>query len=286
MDRRAFIGTAAAIGLFAMLDAGVGRVADRSLAYHLFLPSGDGQKPLLVMVHGVSTDPATLIELTARRAAEHRTPLMAPDFHGDELEGYQRLGDSELPLLAARALANALAEAARRLGNAPGPVNLMGFSGGGQFVHRFALFFPQLVRRLVIGAPGWYTYLDADEPYPYGTGASRARGDHEPNVPEFLKIPKLVAVGERDVERDDQLRTGRVDEQGRNRLERARRWVAHVNTLSSRAGLGERAALAVLPRTGHSVSQAMRQGGLAQRMFDFLEDAPPTAAAERSPRRE
>ncbi|HEX8641674.1 MAG TPA: hypothetical protein VF704_11045 [Allosphingosinicella sp.] len=286
MDRRAFIGTATALGLFAMLDAGVGHVADRRLAYHLFLPSGDAQRPMLVMVHGVSTDPATLIELTARRAAEHHTPLMAPNFHGDELEGYQRLGDAELPLVAARALERALSEAARRLGMTPGPVDLMGFSGGGQFVHRFALFFPQLVRRVVIGAPGWYTYLDDSEGYPYGTGASPARGELAPNVAEFLKIPKLVAVGERDVERDDQLRTGRVDEQGRNRLERARRWVAHVNGLSARAGLGERVALAVLPRTGHSVTQAMRQGGLAQRMFEFLDDTPPAAAAEPATRRE
>ncbi|MDQ4086514.1 MAG: hypothetical protein M3177_00640 [Pseudomonadota bacterium] len=261
-------------------------MADRSLAYHLFLSSGDAEKPLLVLVHGVSTHPATLIELTARRAAEHRTPLMAPDFHADELEGYQRLGDSELPLVAARALERALVEAARRLGRPAGPVDLMGFSGGGQFVHRFALFFPQLVRRLVIGAPGWYTYVDDDEPYPYGTGASRARGELEPDVAEFLKIPKLVAVGERDIERDDQLRTGRVDEQGRNRLERARRWVAHVNTLSSQAGLGERARFVALPRTGHSVSQAMRQGGLARRMFEFLDDTPPAAAAGGSDRRE
>jgi pimeloyl-ACP methyl ester carboxylesterase len=282
MDRRAFIGTAAAIGLFAMLDAGVGRVAERSLAYHLFLSSGEPGRPLLVMVHGVSTHPATLIELAARPAAEHRTPLMAPDFHADELEGYQRLGDSELPLLAARALENALAEVAHRPGIPAGKVDLMGFSGGAQFVHRFALFFPQLVRRAVIAAPGWYTYLEGDEPYPYGTGASRARGGLEPNVAEFLKIPKLVAVGERDVERDRQLRTGRVDGQGRNRLERARRWVDHVNRLSSRAGLGERAALAVLPRTGHSVSQAMRQGGLAERMFEFLGDEPAATVPESS----
>lgn len=286
MDRRAFIGTAAAIGLFAMLDAGVGRVAERSLAYHLFLSSGDAQRPLLVMVHGVSTHPATLIELAARRAAEHRTPLMAPDFHAEELEGYQRLGDSELPLLAARALENALVDAARLPGIPAGPVDLMGFSGGAQFVHRFALFYPQLVRRIVVAAPGWYTYLDGDEPYPYGTGASSARGGLEPNVAEFLKIPKLVAVGERDVERDRQLRTGRVDEQGRNRLERARRWVEHVNTLSSRAGLGERTSLAVLPRTGHSVSQAMRQGGLAHRMFEFLGEETTGTAPESSNRSE
>lgn len=272
IGRRGFIVAAGALALVAPHGSGGQRVAEQALDYHLFLPSGRRRGPLLVLVHGVSTRPATLIELMASEAAERRTALMTPDFHDEEFDNYQRLGSAREPLESARALVAALGEAAGRIGAAPGPVDLMGFSGGAQFVHRFALFFPHLVRRLVIAAPGWFTMIDDGQPYPYGTAPSPVSEGLKPETAAFLRLPKLVAVGADDTERDAQLRTGRVDRQGRNRLERARNWVAHANAEAAKRGLGRNARLEVLPRTAHSVAQAVRRGGLAEKMFDFLAD--------------
>jgi pimeloyl-ACP methyl ester carboxylesterase len=278
-SRRGFIGAASALALIAPRSSGGKNVAGPPLKYHLFLPASDSAKPLLVLVHGVSTKPETLIELLAVDAAEHGRPLMTPDFDDDVFDEYQRLGSSKAPLESARALVAALGQAFTRIGRPQAPVDLMGFSGGAQFVHRFGLFFPKMVRRLVISSPGWYTWLDEKEPYPYGVAPSAQSENLTPDVAAFLRLPKLVTVGEDDTKRDVQLRTGRADAQGRTRLERARHWVDHVNEQAERRG-GVRTRLEVLANTPHSVTRAVRKGGLGRKMFNFLEgEAPPLLPA-------
>jgi pimeloyl-ACP methyl ester carboxylesterase len=279
INRRGFIAAAGALALIAPQSSGGRRVAAPPLKYHLFLPAADTRRPLLVLVHGVSTEPETLVELLAVEAAKHGRPLMTPHFADDAFDEYQRLGPATSPLESARALVTALNEAFDRIGAPQAPVDLMGFSGGAQFVHRFGLFFPKLVRRLVIAAPGWYSWLDPDEPYPYGIGPSAASENLAPDVAAFLRIPKMVAVGEDDTKRDRQLRTGRVDAQGRNRLERARKWVAHINEQAERRG-GVRTRLEVLPDTHHNVTRAVRRGGLGTKMFKFLDGEAPPAASD------
>lgn len=250
-----------------------------ALAFHLFSPPSERPRPLLVTVHGVSTHPMTMIELMARAAADHGTSLMAPHFDDERFDDYQRLGSAPQPLQSADALAATLAGASQRTLSSAGKIDIMGFSGGAQFAHRFALFFPQLVRRVVIVSPGWYTFLDGKEPFPYGIGPAPLSRDRIPDLDAFLRIPKLVAVGELDTRRDAQLRRGRADAQGWTRLERAQRWVAHINEQSVQRGISARATLEMLPRTGHSVTEAVRKGGLADKMFSFLRhEAAPAAS--------
>ncbi len=81
--------------------------------------------------------------------------------------------------------------------------------------------------------------LDADRPYPYGS-ADAATGEPMCCIEAFLALPILVMVGELDTSRDDGLRTStRLDRvQGENRLQRALRWVDHLE--SEGAGLDGR----------------------------------------------
>ena len=47
--------------------------------------------------------------------------------------------------------------------------DMIGHSAGGQFIHRFLLFHDSpYVDRAVVGAPGWFTFPDPSQPYPYG----------------------------------------------------------------------------------------------------------------------
>jgi len=212
-----------------------------------------------------------MIELMARAAARHETSLMAPHFADERFDDYQRLGSASRPFQSADALAAVLADAGRRTLSSAGKIDIMGFSGGAQFAHRFAMFFPQLVRRVIIASPGWYTYLDRGEPFPYGIGPSEQSLNRMPDVDAFLRIPKLVAVGQLDTRRDAQLRRGKADAQGRTRLERAQRWVAHINEQSVQRGISARATLETIPGARHSVTEAVRRGGLADTIFSFLE---------------
>ncbi|KAJ5256924.1 hypothetical protein N7478_013028 [Penicillium angulare] len=45
---------------------------------------------------------------------------------------------------------------------------LFGFSGGGQFVHRFAYLYTERLKAVVCGAPGSKTFPDDTKPYPQG----------------------------------------------------------------------------------------------------------------------
>jgi poly(3-hydroxybutyrate) depolymerase len=55
----------------------------------------------------------------------------------------------------------------------PGPLHLSGYSGGGQFVHRFMLVHPGRVARVAVGAAGWYTFPDPALDWSIPAGSSR-----------------------------------------------------------------------------------------------------------------
>lgn len=237
---------------------------------HLYMPARP-RHPLLVLVHGLSTPPERLIEYAIGHAARHGVPLLAPDFSAVEFAGYQRLKGRGDGLGAARALRYAAETVIVRHGLASQRFDLMGFSAGAQFAHRFALHFPLLIRRLIVASAGWHTYLDRALDYPLGV-KSDAGAPSDEDLDAFLGLPILVAAGEKDIERDKHFRTDpEMDRrQGQNRLERARGWFEHLAEETLKRGLQDRRALHILPNSGHSLKQAVREGGLMDRSFDFL----------------
>jgi len=125
-----------------------------------------------------------------------------------------------------------------------------------------------------------YTYLLDGRPFPHGAGPSEHSGGRAVDVEAFLRIPMHVLVGERDVERDDSLRTGQsIDRrQGRDRLTRALRWMDHLEEAAHRRGLPPVVSFDLLTDTGHSFSDAVNRGCLLERTFTFL--YPPNATAD------
>ena len=72
---------------------------------------------------------------------------------------------------------------------------MAGFSGGGQFVHRFFYLHPDRLKSLSIGAPGNATYLDQSRPWPLGISditdrfdGARIELDRLKNVPVQMYI--------------------------------------------------------------------------------------------------
>lgn len=119
----------------------------------------------MVVVHGNGRNGGRAFRTFLPAAMDARVPLLVPTFSRDRFPRYQVLGGASGPLAAARALLATLDDAAD-LGLAVGQVDLVGYSGGAQFVHRFAMLEPARVRRAVVVAAGWYTYLDPDRPFP------------------------------------------------------------------------------------------------------------------------
>lgn len=246
---------------------GVGDVSPSELTAHCFSPATRIRETPLVAIHGRRTNPAHMLRALRPYAALTGTVVIAPDFRGAAFKGYQTLRSSLGDLGAAQALERLLERLRPELVLPRGPLDLIGYSAGAQFAHRFALMFPDRVRRLVTAAAGWYTSLDPRLPFPHGL-AGEALG----RLPQFLEIPVMVAVGDLDVHRDGGLRSepGLDARQGANRRERALRWSREVRSAAADRGIPSRLELAILGGVGHSWSHASGPGGLAEMTFEFL----------------
>jgi pimeloyl-ACP methyl ester carboxylesterase len=77
---------------------------------------------------------------------------------------------------------------------------LFGYSGGGQFVNRFALLHPERLWGVSIGAPGSVTLLDADKDWWVGTRGMQERYGKPLDLDALRKVDVHMVVGKADLE--------------------------------------------------------------------------------------
>jgi pimeloyl-ACP methyl ester carboxylesterase len=256
------------------------------LSYRAFVPPAGFTGTPLVAVHGRDRRSACQFRAFLPAAVARGIPLIAPVFPVERFAAYQTLAGVDGPLNALTAFEETLADASLHLGIPTGRIDLVGFSGGAQFAHRFTMLAPARVRRVVVASAGWYTYLDEDRPFPRGVARGPRTGGRPVDVAVFLQVPLHVLVGERDVERDENLRTGGwLDRrQGPDRLTRALRWLDHLEETAHARGLRSTVSFDLLTDTAHSFTQAVRRGGLVAHTVGFLyPTGSPTAPAGPAP---
>jgi len=246
---------------------------DPPLDAYVYLPRTLApQARVVAIVHGISELPRQHVECFAPLAERQGTVLVAPHFSRPNFRDYQRLGRGGRGARADQALERLVEEVARESHARAGRIFLFGYSGGGQFAHRYAMAHPQRVAAAVVASAGWYTFPDAERRYPRGIrGGSDLAGAHfEPDA--FLRVPLLVTVGARDVERDASLRQGAAldREQGRNRVERAERWVEAMQAAAQQCGLPPAVGLRRLEGVGHSFEDNAERGALAEIAFEHF----------------
>ncbi|MEM7305441.1 MAG: hypothetical protein AAF682_02165 [Planctomycetota bacterium] len=259
-----------------------GRIIPRALTgthppdYYLYVPRRIRERGnLLVSVHGTSRNGLEHALLLADLGERLGVVVAAPLFRRKRHRGYQRLarreGRGEDPLELFERVA---ADARRVAGLDEEPLALLGFSGGGQFAHRYALMRPERVSRLVVAAAGWYTLPTPRAAYPLGIASSPdTRYSHlTPRLAEFLRIPTLVVVGSEDDRRDAMLnRDKEIDaSQGTHRVQRAQAWHAGLQRAAAQHGLPARSSFALLQGVGHSFAQAVVIGGLEGLLAEAL----------------
>lgn len=241
------------------------------LTYHLLLPrERHPEGRVLVSVHGVSRNAEEHIELLRPLADRHGVLLVAPVFAADRFGDFQRLGRKGRGPRADLALIRMLNELSLATGWDTSRIDMFGFSGGAQFAHRFAFAHPQRVRRLVLGAAGWYTMPDDTLPYPYGIADASGLDAVRLNTVAAARLPTLVLIGERDDRADDEeLNRSQVicGSQGLTRLQRAQSWTQAMNTFAADRGEPEQVSLVTLPGVDHSFRNAVIEGGLAAQLF-------------------
>ena len=255
------------------------RILARTLArdsdqkYYLYIPSIRGANArTFIAVHGITRNAAEQAHLFAPFAERYGVVLIAPLFPKDRFQDYQRLGRRGKGERADLALDRIVAEVASQIEVKTSELYLFGYSGGGQFVHRYAMAHPERVARMALAAAGWYTFPDPTVNFPLGTKATSGLSDVRFNLARFLSVPTYLMVGEKDVMRDPELRKSRrLDrQQGITRLERGRRWIKTMAAAAKAYHLDTPHIFEVLPNSNHSFAECMELGDMGRRVFQFL----------------
>ncbi len=238
--------------------------SDPTQDYLLYVPeSAPPGAPVLVAVHGISQNAheqaVVFSSLCDSRGAVLLVPIFTPDQHKD----YQRLGRKGRGPRVDLLLHRFLAEVASLSGADVTQIHLFGFSGGAQFAHRYLMAHPHRVAGAVLAASGWYTFPDRAERYPYGIRVNRSLQGVRFSPEQFLRVPLKVIIGKSDTGSTNLRSSPRLEaQQGPNRLERGRRWVAAMRSAATTYGMPPRVTLTEVPGIDHSFTSFCERGGL------------------------
>jgi predicted esterase len=153
-------------------------------------------------------------------------------------------------------------EFSRLVGTKFGPIILHGYSGGGQFTHRFLYLHAHRLAAASIGAPGYVTLPDDKLAYPTGLGGLEALTGTAPNVEAIARIPLHLYVGADD---NDPIDVYSLDELGLTQMAYEQYGSNRIQRLESLRdayqALGANVTYDLVPGMGHvtkSVEPACR----------------------------
>jgi pimeloyl-ACP methyl ester carboxylesterase len=255
-----------------MIEAGINRICDKDgQIFFLYIPGSVISEPkssrILVSVHGFGSRKSDkksidrvkkITEIWSDFAEEKRWIVLAPHFSKIFFNNnYQRLN-----FLGNRAdiHLNKLLDLTSDL--LPGIVTekmiLFGFSGGGQFVHRYLAFHPERVKCAVAGAAGWYLWPDSNLPYPLGMTFDGFPKDLRPNLRAFFRSNLCIIVGERDSQQGAFRKSFRGYDldviQGSSRKARAKNWVDIMRKRATEQGFAPRITIKIVQHAAHRLN--------------------------------
>ncbi|MGF3056026.1 hypothetical protein [Microbacterium sp. YY-01] len=205
--------------------------ADPRFSYSLIMPRElDDQTRLVVVVHGSERDPIAAMTRFRELALWCNAVILAPMFprfpnDAGDLVGYKILrwdGINYDEILFAM-----VQEAHERYGVPLGRFALSGYSGGGQFVERFALFHAQHLLCAAIGAPGRVTLPTSEHTWWVGVGNTQEQIGMSADLEALRMLPIQLVVGALDigegypVPRESGIWRDDLELAGSTRLERA-----------------------------------------------------------------
>ncbi|MBA2450366.1 MAG: alpha/beta hydrolase [Chloroflexi bacterium] len=234
---------------------------DQRFSYCLYVPdnydpAGTATYPLAVIVHGTRRTAQRYRDKFAAFGRAHDCIVLAPLFpcgiiEPGELNNYKHIKfyDIRFDLL----LLAMIDEVAERYRVHAERFLLHGFSGGGQFAHRFFYLHPARLMGVSIGAPGTVTLLDPDRDWWCGIRDIEQQFDRSLDYDRLREVPVQTVIGANDTEtwqitirRESRLWMEGANDAGRTRRER----LEALATSFERAGL--RVRHDVVPGVGHN----------------------------------
>ncbi|MFD7438196.1 alpha/beta hydrolase [Streptomyces sp. NPDC059861] len=206
---------------------------DQRLSYTLYVPKDHTAQadplPLVVIQHGTGRSAEAYRDQWAQFAIDHRCVILAPLFPAGLVEPGELHSFKFLEYRGTRfdeELLHIVDEVGERFNTETERFLLHGFSGGGQFAHRFAYAHPERLAGVSIGAPGRITQLDDSLPWWLGTGGFEERFGIKIDLAALREVPVQMVIGSEDTETWEINNVGGpnwmdgVEHTGRTRIER------------------------------------------------------------------
>lgn len=180
---------------------------DQRLFYALYVPKDHTPEaeplPLVVIQHGTGRSAERYRDEWKQFAIERRCVILTPLFPAGLVEPGELHSFKFLEYRGIRfdeELLHIVDEVGARFNARADRFSLHGFSGGGQFAHRFFYAHPDRLAGVSIGAPGRITQLDDSLPWWLGTGGFEERFGIRIDLDALRRVPVQMVVGSADVE--------------------------------------------------------------------------------------
>jgi len=205
---------------------------DPRFSFQLQIPTGHNFNlteplPVLVCIHGTQRRTESFLTSLKDFADKHNIIIMAPLFPGGiedpyDINNYKTVlyRDIRFDLI----LISMLEQASIIWRLRKDKFFIHGFSGGGQFVHRFLYLHPERLLGASIGAPGRFTPPDTSKSWPEGLADVPHLFKITPDFAAIARVPVQFVVGSKDVNpallRAVKTTTAAEAEAGETRVER------------------------------------------------------------------
>jgi predicted peptidase len=205
---------------------------DQRFSYCLYIPQGydsfgEQDYPLFVVVHGSHRNAEGYRDALADFAETQQCVILSPLFPSGIIEPGEGNNYKEIAYHGIRydlvllAMVDEVAETYRVQSNR---FMLYGYSGGGQFAHRFFVLHPQRLIAVSIGAPGAVTRIDESHDWWLGTRNLEECFGIALDLASMRDIPVQMVVGGNDTESmagfDSQRTIAGAEAAGATRVER------------------------------------------------------------------
>jgi poly(3-hydroxybutyrate) depolymerase len=219
---------------------------EREVRVHYYFPAGKtSEMTCQFVMHGTGRNADEYLAGWKDKADEYDLIIIAPEFSKEVFTAEEYYGggfmtpEGEItePGLTTFSLIDRIFEHVKKeLKLSHTSYNIYGHSAGGQFTHRFMLFYDSpYVDRAVAANSGWYTFPDDTIDYPYGIKGLFANNDSLRK--KYYATNLTILLGIADTIRDKDLRqTVEADLQGHTRLARGEKFFDYNKAKAEEAG--------------------------------------------------
>ena len=231
---------------------------DSRFPYVLYVPpevlTPGNDVELVVVMHGTGRQFTQYRDAFAPFGRWNRCIVLCPLFPvgvrgDDERSGFKRLIEGDIRY--DKVLLDMVNEVGERYGKRFDKFALFGYSGGGQYVNRFAYAHPERLWAASIGAPGNVTVLDDTKDWWLGTGGFERHFGKPFDLATLQRVPVQMVVGRADLEtweitvsEDSPMYMPGINDAGATRPERLRTLKASFEAAGIRVRFDEMANIA------------------------------------------